>query len=112
MSDIVHYQLLFQRWKRRPGEIAPRSLILTSEHLLLCEEDFTLPNVTLRLIDKASISDVLRIRSEDDPLHLTFIFKPTSVFGPRRKWRLVGSLRGAIEKLRTEARRLCPQAAS
>ena len=112
VSDILHYQLLFEWWKQRPGVTAPRSIILTSEHLLLCDEDFTLPNVRLRLVDKVHVDDVVKIRSEDNPLHLTFIMKPTSVFGGKRRWRLTAQLRTAIEKLRLETRRACRQAES
>jgi hypothetical protein len=110
MSDIVHYQLLFEWWKSRPNETSARSLIMTNEYILLCNEDFCLPFVKLQLVEKVHVREVLKIRPEDNPLHLTFILKPTSVFGSKRRWRLAVAQRSAIEKLISEARKLCPDA--
>ena len=38
-SIVALYQLLFQHWKKRPGLLAPRTIIVTDTHVFLCTED-------------------------------------------------------------------------
>lgn len=38
-SSVGLYQLLFQHWKKRPGVLAPRTVIVTDLQVFLCTED-------------------------------------------------------------------------
>ena len=108
--DVVHYQMLFQIWRNKPGVSAARSVVLTPSLLLLCEEDLSSVDVHLKILDTAFLKDVWKITPEANPLQLTFIFKPTSVFATRRKWRLRADSRQAMAKLEEECRRVCTEA--
>ena len=38
-SSVCNYQLVFQRWKTRPGVVVPRTVIVTDDMIFLCDED-------------------------------------------------------------------------
>jgi hypothetical protein len=108
-TDIVHYQILYQIWKQKPGVAIERSLIVTPKVLLLCEEsiDPSSLNVTVRAIDSVRLKDIYRVRAEDDPLKLTLIMKPEGkVSFVKRKWRLLGDAAMAISRAYEEIRKV------
>lgn len=108
-SDVVHYQMLYQVWRHRPGVEAPRTVILTPSLLLLCEEQLNSASVDMIIIDQSAAKEVYKVQLEDDPLLLTIIFKPTKMFASRRKWRLKTDNKGAVSRLQEECRRICQE---
>ncbi len=105
--DVTYYQMLHQVWRKRPGYVQPRTIIILPAMILLCEEDLTSLDVHLEVLDTASFKDVYKIVAEDSPLKLTLIFKSKRSLGARRKWRLKAENRKAIERLQDEIRRGC-----
>lgn len=102
-SDVNHYQMVYQVWRKQPGVKAARSIILTRTHLLLCDEDLleardvkitVLESYTRKELNKAYIE-------EESPLFITLVFKPSSVFSASKKWRLFIESRDAAAKLLT-----------
>lgn len=106
--DVVHYQMLYQTWRKHPGVLLPRTIILTPSLFLLIEEDLYCKDVRINLIDNAPAKDVHKVILEDDPSMITIIFKPSSkMFSMKRKWRLVAAYPTAVTRLYDECKRLC-----
>ena len=105
--DIVQYQMVYQTWPEKPGISAPRSLILASKMIILCDEALDSFTVDLKIIDSANVRDIWKVQNEDDPLVLLLIFKSQTLFGARRKWRLKASSRQAVIKFQEDCRRVC-----
>lgn len=108
-NDIVHYQMVYQVWRTRPGVRIPRTVILTQSLILLCSEELHSVNIGLKVLDSASLKDVFKIYPEDNPLYMTIVFKPSSVFSSRRKWRLCTDSRNTVSRLLEESRRACAE---
>jgi hypothetical protein len=107
-ADIVHYQMLYQTWRKHPGVQLPRTVILTPSLLLLIEEDLRCKDVRISLIDHAAARDVSKIILEENPCMITIVFKASSkMFAVQRKWRLVTAYPNAVTRLQEECRRLC-----
>lgn len=108
-NDIVHYQMVYQVWRTRPGVRIPRTIILTQSLILLCSEELHSVDIGLKVLDSASLKDVFKIYPEDNPLYMTVVFKPSSVFSSRRKWRLCTDSRSTVQRLLEESRRACAE---
>lgn len=108
LTDVVHYQMLYQYWKKKADVSVPRTIIITPTFFLLCEENLASIDVQLKLIDHVAIKDVRTIRSEDDPLELTILIKPSSRLKLKdRRWRLRSDTRAAMSRVRDECRKAC-----
>lgn len=105
--DIVHYQMVYQVWRTRPGVKIPRTIILTQSLILLCSEELHTVDIGLKVLDSAGLKDVFKIYPEDNPLFVTVVFKPSSVFSSKRKWRLCTDSRATVTRLLEECRRAC-----
>lgn len=106
-ADIIFYQMLYQVFRKRPGLSFPRTVILTPSLLLLCEERLDVPNVVVRVLDVATFREISKIQSEEEPNYLTLVFKPSNLFSTKRKWRLKGDTKAAMQRLNDECRRAC-----
>jgi hypothetical protein len=105
-TDIIFTQYISQIWKQRPGYSILRTLILTSQRLLLCAESLERVDVKLDLIDSVMLKDIHRIRPEDDPTKVTLIMKPQGKMSlVKRKWRLQSDSPMIIVKLTDEIRK-------
>ena len=105
LSSVGLYQLLFQRWKSRPGVLAPRTLILTDTTVFLCAEDhggLGRGNPRLAVIDQSPLSEVASVRPDEAPDQVTIFIKRTL---KHKRWRLVTSNRRNAERLVSEVRR-------
>lgn len=107
--DIVHYQMAYQVWRNRPGIKVPRTVILTQSLILLCSEELNSVDIGLKVLDSAGLKDVFKIYAEDNPLYVTLVFKPSSVFSSKRKWRLCTDSRNTVSRLLEECRRACTE---
>ena len=127
-NEVLYYQMLFQINANNTsmtndnvdsGLRLSRSIILTPNYMLLCDEDLSTDKVQLKVIDQTTYTDIVLIRPEENPLHITIVMKQPqvkkktrigSVFagsGTKRQWKLSTSNRGITEKLTQECRRLC-----
>jgi hypothetical protein len=106
-TDVVHYQMLYQIWKQKPGVMAPRTLIITSQWFLLCNEDMSQRDVHLTVLDSVQIADIHKVRPEDDPLKLSLIMKPRSgtMQFSKRKWRLQADSSVVMSRVLDEMRK-------
>ncbi len=103
--DVLHYQMVFQFKRKQPDKMIPRSLILSQETLLLCDEDLASTTVRVKLVDSIKLKKISKLKIEDNPLCLTIHFKPNAVTS--RKWRLCFENRAAVIKARDEFKRAC-----
>lgn len=110
-TDIVYYQMLYQVWRQKPGVLVPRTFIVTPRILLLCHEEITCLDVQLQLLDHIFLTNIYRVKQEDDPLKITIIMKPESAMSfTKRKWRLMADNVNIIMKIRDEIRKTCQDA--
>lgn len=110
-TDVVHYQMLYQIWKQKPGIAAPRTLILTPKYFLLCDEDVSHRDVRISVIDSVKVSDIHNVRPEDDPVKLSLIMKPTgSLSFTKRKWRLQADSSIIMSRVLDEIRKVFTEA--
>lgn len=109
LVDVLHYQMLHQYRKKEPNILFPRSLVISQEMILLCDEDLTLSHVKVSCADSNRLKNILHLRFEDNPLHLTILFKSKAVFGPGKKWRLIFESRSAAMRTRDECKRACAE---
>jgi hypothetical protein len=111
--DVLHYQMLYQfrgTDHPSPDKLVPRTLIVSQEMLLLCNEDLSSSQVRLTLVDSTPLKSITKIHSEDNPLHLTVFFRSNAtMFGRPRKWRLSFDSRSVAAKTRDECRRACAE---
>ena len=111
--DIVHYQMAFQIWRKRPGVKLPRTIIVTHSLLILCTEELNRPDIHLEVLDYARLSDVQKIFMDDNPLFVTFVLKSGALFGlglaKTRKWRMCTDSRATSTRLQEECRRACAE---
>lgn len=105
--DILHYQMAYQVWRKRPGVKVPRTIILTQSLLMLCSEELNRPDIHLDVIDTAALSEVQKIYMDDNPLYVTFVLKSSALFGKTRKWRMCTDSRATSTRLQEECRRAC-----
>lgn len=105
--DIVHYQMVYQVWRTRPGVRIPRTVVLTHSMILLCSEELHTADIGLKVLDSSSLKDVHRVTAEDNPLYATLVFKPSNMFSSKRKWRLCTDSRNTVSRLMEECRRAC-----
>lgn len=105
--DIIHYQMLYQTWPNLIGIAIPRTVILASKMILLCDEDLDSFKVNLKILDSANVKDIWKIQNIGDPLVVEFIFKPQSLFAKRRKWVLKCDNRSSSIRLQEDCRRIC-----
>jgi hypothetical protein len=105
-TDIIFTQYISQIWKQRPGHSVLRTVILTSQRLLLCSEELDQIEIKLEVIDSVLLKDIFRIRPEDDPTKITFIMKPQGKMSlVKRKWRLQSDSAMTVVKMTDEIRR-------
>jgi hypothetical protein len=110
-TDVVYSQLVYQLWAHRPGVLVPRTLIITPMLLLLCHEEMTSINVSLRLIDSVRLTNISRVRPETDPLKVTIVMKPEGALSfKKRKWKLMADSPSMIMKIRDEVRKTAQDA--
>lgn len=111
-ADVVHYQMLYQIWRQQPGILAPRTLIITARWFLLCNEDMSQRDVHLTVLDSVQISDIYKVKPEDDPLQLTLIMKPRSgtMQFSKRKWRLQADSSMVMSRVLEEMRKTFAEA--
>lgn len=107
--DIVHYQMAYQVWRKRPGVKLPRTIILTQTLLILCSEELNRPDIHLDVIDTAGLNDVQKIYMDDNPLYVTFVLKSNALFAKTRKWRMCTDSRATSTRLQEECRRACAE---
>lgn len=109
--DVVHSQMLYEYWKREEKgrqNNQPRSLIITPQFLLLCDDDFTcLTDIKITLIDSCPIKDIVKIRMENDPLKITIIMKSNAnIFKSQKKWRLCCDAISGVTKVKEECKKV------
>lgn len=104
-SDIVHYQMLYQIWKQKPGIAVPRTFIITPRMFLLCDEDVSSRDVIIKLVDSVMIKDIHKVRPEDDPLKLSLIMKPAGMSFSKRKWRMLADTSMTMSRVLDEIRK-------
>jgi hypothetical protein len=107
--DILHYQMAYQVWRKRPGVKLPRTIILTQSLLILCSEELSRPDIQLDVIDTAALSEVQKIYMDDNPLYVTFVLKSSALFAKTRKWRMCTDSRATSTRLQEECRRACAE---
>lgn len=107
--DIVHYQMAYQVWRKRPGVKLPRTIILTQSLLMLCSEGLNQPDIHLDVIDTAALTEVQKIYMDDNPLYVTFVLKSSALFAKTRKWRMCTDSRATSTRLQEECRRACAE---
>ena len=116
----LHYQVLHQIWKRGDREAARRSFVLTSSQVYLIDEAYAgdgtnsdeennsekkLGDVSLSIIDSASLSMVSEIRAaNEDPRMITLVIKPYKLKRAHR-WRLVCNDGEGAERLIDDVRK-------
>ena len=105
--DVLHYQMCFQYRRNKADKMIPRSIILSQEMLLLCDEDLTTPSVQLKLVDSIKLKGISRVKIEDNPHCMTIYFKSNVVTS--RKWRLFFETRTAASRTRDECKRACSE---
>lgn len=105
-TDIILTQYISQIWKQRPGYSVLRTIILTSQRLLLCHEYLNQVDVKLEVIDTTLLKDIFKVRPEDDPTRITIIMKPQGKMSlVKRKWRLQSTSPMIIVKMTDEIRK-------
>ena len=109
-TDVVHYQMLCQIWKQKPGIAVSRTLILTPQWFLLCDEDTSQRDIVLSVVDSVKVSDIHKVRPEDDPLKLSLIMKPSGMSFTKRKWRLLADSSMAMSRVLDEMRKIFAEA--
>jgi len=107
--DIVHYQMCYQTWRKKPGVKVPRTVILTQSLLILSTEELHRPDIQLEVLDTAALGEVQKIFMDENPLYVTFVFKSSALFGKTRKWRLCTDSRATSTRLQEECRRACSE---
>jgi hypothetical protein len=107
--DIVHYQMAYQVWRKRPGVKLARTVILTQSLLILCTEQLDRPDIQLDVIDTCKLQEVQKIYLDDNPLYVTFVLKSGALFGTTRKWRMCTDSRATSTRLQEECRRACAE---
>lgn len=108
--DIVHYQMAYQIWRKRPGVKVPRTIVLTQTLLILCVEELDKPDIHLEVIDTTSLGNVLKISMDNNPLYITFELKSSNaLFAKTRKWRMCTDSRATSTRLQEECRRACAE---
>jgi predicted N-acyltransferase len=108
--DVIHSQMLYQYWsKPEKGKLnnQPRTLIITPQFLLLCNDDYTSTDVHLTLIDSMKIKDISKLRSEIDPTMITIIRKTSNnIFKSSIKWRLKCDTSSGVTKVKDECKKI------
>lgn len=77
-SEILHYQMLFQSYRKDPEILESRTVILTYNVLFLCQEDLASPNINLQIIDYVYMKDIVKLLLEEDSSIFTVIMKSNS----------------------------------
>ena len=109
LFDVTHYQMVFQYKKKHASILYPRSLVVSQDFILLCDEDLTSCDAKISLVDSNRLKNIFQVRTEENPLHLTIMFKSKAVFGPGKKWRLIFETRTAATRTREECKRACAE---
>jgi len=121
-ADVVlHYHILHQIWRRGDREAARRSFVLTSSRVFLLDEmysgDGTIPdeknvsrkklgNISLTVIDSASLSRVSEIRAaNEDPRLITLVLQSQNKLKRAHRWRLVCNDGECAERLIDDVRK-------
>lgn len=118
-TDVIYYQMVSQLYKKKNDVthttsyvLISRALVITPKVILLCHENYNqnIQNVNIQLIDSFLITNLLKIRQENDPLKITLIFKSdNSLISSfmKKKWKLVCDKNNITLKIRDELRKLC-----
>lgn len=109
LFDVTHYQMVFQYKKKYPKVLYSRSLVVSQELILLCDEDLTSCQAKVSLVDSNRLKNIFQVRVEENPLHVTILFKSKAFVGPGQKWRLVFESRTAAARSREECHRACAE---
>jgi hypothetical protein len=109
LVDVSHYQMLFQYKKKQPNILFPRTLVISQEMILLCDEDLTGNTVKISLLDSNRLKNIFQVRTEENPLHLTILFKSKAFVGPGKKWRLIFETKSAAARTKEECKRACQE---
>lgn len=99
------YQLCHQRWKSRPGLLAPRTVVVTDTTAFLCAEDhggLGRGAPRLRIVDQAPLGDVASVLPEERPDQVTVVVRRPL---KHKRWRLALGTRANAERLVAELRR-------
>lgn len=107
LFDVVHYQMVFQYKKKQPSMLFPRTLIVSQELILLCDEDLTSVVAKVSLTDYNRLKNIFQVKVEENSLHLTILFKSKAFVGPGQKWRLIFESRSAAARTRDDCNRAC-----
>ena len=99
---ILHYQILYQRWKHGDRGVVRRVCVVTDQQLFLLDEDYvgdgsesfepgarTFGEVLFRVVDSADLNQVSQIQAAGfDPKAITIVIRPKSRLQRTRNWRL------------------------
>lgn len=111
VCEIMHYQIVHQTWRMRPGILVPRTVILTPSHALLFYEELHAHNVQLILLDKAAYGNVVEVKIEkSSPGHITFVLRASPLITKTRKWRLYLNNQQALSRLYDAIKSCCADA--
>jgi hypothetical protein len=124
-ADILWYQMVYQTWRPRPDVFIARSVILTSQYMILGDEDMRVAKVKLTILDKIKYKDITKIEEGteaitkqhksamkcskrfDPDLAVTFHMKGPHVYSTARKWRLVCETKKSMVALIEQLRDMC-----
>ncbi len=108
-NEVLYYQMLYfvPDTTSTTSIMVPRSVILTSSVILLCDEDLELNICSFNVVDYIFYKDVAVIKAEDNLNTLSLLMKQQKMFGPKKKWVLYAPLRTMMEKFAMECRRTC-----
>lgn len=120
-EDVLHYQILHQVWKRGERGAARRAFVLSDSKVYLLDESYVGSeeedgppqhtggrpgDVSLSVIDSASLSKVTEVRAADeDPRRITLVILPSSRVMRSHRWRLVCADGEGAERLVDDVRR-------
>ena len=115
----MHYQILHQIWKRGDREASRRVFVLTDLKAYLLDETYVgdgtrneikkdkkLGDVSLAIIDSASLSRVIEVRAaNEDPRKITLVILPKTKLKRSHRWRLVCNDGEGAERLIEDVRK-------
>jgi hypothetical protein len=111
ICEIMHYQMLYQVWRKRSDVKVPRSIVLTPTHALLFYEELYTPEVQITLLDKAAYKNIVDVRIETaSPDHITLVLRASPLITKTRKWRLFLSNQQALSRLYEAIKSCCADA--
>ena len=120
-DSVLHYQLLFQGWKKGGRNTVRRACIVTEASILLLDENYNgdgstsdkltkkkrsrngsnaIGDVVLRLVDSARLDQISEVQASDlNPNALTLVIRAATFLQRNHRWRLICKEREGAENL-------------